>query len=1525
MKRSVFKTRAARSISWLLIVSLLCGLIPPMTLPAFSAEQSVWVELDGERITAAALPEDAKLRFRAVCAEGAQSYQWEIRQREPDRWIRIADGASQYLFVTRALVSSMLDEANCAYLRCAVVTEGGEKCLTDPVKVSLSLTVPETEGALPFSELPLRRASARATESEFTTYSIVINYLFDDNTIAFEPYGATVAAGSSFRPEPIESHKILGYEPFRRVGNEYVPAETVIFDIESVTEDIVVNVIYEPALVKFAVHHYLQNVQDDGYTLSDDRITYEQALTGSTVGDGLALSEEELPGFQALSYEHLTVAADGSTVIEIRYDRNYYLVDFDMAGGYGTEPIYTRYGATVGANDPTRHGYVFDGWELISYGGNPPTAAQQSAFALSSGKTVSVPAASLRYRARWITQETTYTMVFWRENAEDNDYTYWGYLDGLPAMSGSLVSGQDYISRVSGIEDEAFFTFNESKTEKNKIVEGDGSTVVNVYYTRNYYTLTFKAAGLCTLAEDHTHTEDCYDQICGLGHVHDETCVATLICTTPEHTSHTADCILCGKTEHIHGSADCNCTVDEHVHTSSCYRNVGSVQTGLVNAPKNPEDGQIYRSSYRYYIHISGIWYAYNGWGVSSGDVVDPTCGKTAHTHGTDCDCAIEAHVHEDSCYRDSLHSHGEGCYLYSCGDISHSHTAACNRLICPKPAGHSHSSTCKNASRTNTVKTVYAKYGQSLRDLWPVTDGNGVTYSSGERWSPSDTDLYDYVLVYIDQMPGDDFTLTVDRSSNSTYTMNYYLQVLPGEAAGDDDVIVSYGGNTYKRYQQIKANYGRVTRAEDFFEIPGFDPYASSPAFSGDSITISGSNKVVDFYYNRSVHTISFHNNGTVLADRTAEGVMYGESVAPFEFTPPYPENLEPNAYTFGGWYTSPGCFAGTEADFETLTMPDGDLLLYAKWTPITHTVRVFKDKDKTVPLGPDQIVSHGDFATAPAGNVTNGNYVFLGWFYEEEENGKTVEKAFVFNGIPVLDDMDIYARWGSHFSVDYTIYYRLKDTDVDVAEPTVGRAVVGNNKTFYAKTENDLYEGYRTGFYPHTESHTITMSAEGDHVFIFEYTFVASMPYKVRYLDQETLQPLFPEKVVEENTLSVVTETFLTKDRMMPDAYQKRLVLSSDPTDEDGDGFADANVITFYYRYDEVHAFYRVVHSIQNMTGNAYREFRSEEFVGLIGESLTVSALTLTGFTYESSLTTLNGVPVPDAGPTVSTTLTEEGALIEFFYNRESYPYLVRYLDLEGREVESTKTAQASFGLQVIEYAPDLSAKGYVLASEGVKTHTVSANVEMNVIEFYYQEKTVTLKYQIVGPEDCGSLTQGSENVSAISGTAVGSSPMVKNGFLFLGWYRDEACTVPVEASWVDENHLLTPQKEGAIWTGGTFYASFGAMKTDLTITTTGAVSWDEGQIFLFRIKGKADTDTAAVDLRVTVVGNGSVTVTELPVGEYEICEETAWSWRYENDEAARALTLSYSSEGTTLVFDNRRESGKWLDGNAHRDNRF
>ncbi len=1529
---STFKNRRIlRVVALIMSVVMIITTYMVTSVPVLSADVNdtaePYITLDGERVSSVILEENAKLRLEVVSEYSEVGYCWQIEDPlEEDRWINVSGSLTEYLWVTYALVGSMVKPDGTVALRCCVTSENSEY-YTQPVTVSVSYNVTSKDNStIPevlFSSADSMLAEPKANE-DFTTVSIVINYLFDNNAIAFEPYGASVAKGSDFSAS-VPSPSVVGYAPFRRVDEDYVDASVVEIDLKNVQDNVTINVIYEPALVNFSVHHHLQNLLDDDYSIHYDLITNGKALTGSVVGDGLALTEEQLPGFKALAYEKLTVAADGSTVIEIRYDRNYYLVDFDMNGGYGSEPVYTRYGATVGANDPIRHGYVFDGWELMSYGGETPTDEQKSMYEISHDKTIIVPAANLRYRARWITQETEYTVVFWKENANDDGYSYWGYLDGRVAMSGSHVNGQDLkdlIKQVDGIDDEQYFTFNSQKSDKNVLVEGDGSTVVNLYYTRNYFTLTFKAKGLCTIPEDHTHGDACYKKVCDLGHTHTAECVPELICTVEEHPSHTEECIICGIEEHVHGTIGCDCTIAEHSHTVNCWRNIGSLTTGLTRAPASPKNGQIYRYSSRYYIYVNGSWYRYNGWGVTNNSIVDPSCSNEEHTHGTDCNCDKDEHAHSDSCFKDTLHTHNDSCYKYSCGAIEHVHTTECNRLICGITENHSHSSTCRSSSGTNTVKTVYRKYQQSLEDLWPVTDDNGVIYDDGQRWSPSSSSYYSNVLVYIAKMPPDDFTLTLNTASYETYTMHYYLEVLPGESY--DKV---YDGRYYALDKTIKAIYNYITKAEDFFDITGFEQYESDPAFSNNQYDAGNSSIDVNFYYNRITdHHLEFKNNGTVLEDKSVAGIMFGARLESYNFEPPYPDNLEPNAYSFAGWYTTPQCFAGTEVDWENITMPEGDLLLYAKWAPITHTVRVFKDATLTEQIGSDQIVDHKAFAYAPSGYLTNGNYVFQGWFYMDNVNGVPTEKAFVFNGIPILEDMNIYAKWSSHVSVEYKINYKLHNTDIDIAEPTVGSAIAGHNKTFSAKAGDELYSGYQTGYYPLTNSHTITMSVDGTHEFTFYYVYVETMPYKVQYINSVTGQKLCDDLIVMDNSLSVVTETFKRFDKMMPDAYQKRLVLSADDSSVDENGIYASNVITFYYNSDEEHAYYRVVHYIQNMAGDTYREYRSEETVGVIGTEYTINAIMLTGFNFVGGKTKVNGALTPTSGTTVTATLGGEGMLIELYYDRQTVNYTVRYLDSNFDDIVDLKHGSGVFGEPIVEYAPSLDHLGYELVSDTVKTHTLSANAEHNVIEFLYQEKTVSLKYKIIGPAGCGTLSRYSENVSAISGNPEGSLPTVSEGFVFIGWFTDEACTQAVDSVVIGQNNLIKPTKNPSeVWSSVTYYAKYSALETDLTIETRSTDASDTNQAFIFNIKGKAGTDTEDINITVTIIGNGTTTITKLPTGDYTVTELTDWSWRYENSTAAREITLEYNDGAIVIIFDNSRENGQWLDGNSVKNNLF
>jgi len=1518
--RKTLKDIVKRATACLLALVLLFTTDMSFPFLISADENTPYILLDGEKTDSIVLREDARFRLFAVSESECDSFMWQIAHPEKNNvWINIDRANENKLWLTAALISSMADMAGKASIRCKI-TSGNDEFYTDPVVVTLSYNTKSStvESAVHGIAPRIKMKAAKPIADEYTTYSIVINYVFGDNSIAFESYGATVAAGSNFT-DPITSPTIVGYEPYRYMGDDYIPADVVYPEIYDIQENVTINVVYEPALVDFFIHHHKQDIYDDNYSVTPDKVTQSKAPTGTLVGDGLAFSEDEWQGFKPLAYERLEVAADSSTTIEIRYDRKYYLIDFEMNGGYGAEPVYTRFEATVGTDTPIRHGYIFDGWELVSYGGKTPTAEQKAMYDIN-GKTISVPAANLTYSARWIIGETKYTMVFWCENADDSEYSYWGHLDGLYAMSGDRVNGRDLISQVEGIDDEAYFEFNAQKSDKNVLVEGDGTTVVNVYYTRKLYTITFKAPGMCSIEANHKHGDDCYEAICGKNHVHSSECIRELICEKEPHSSHTDECIICKKELHVHGGIGCECNKTEHSHSIDCWgENVGSETSAPSRAPDNPENGYIYYRynifNTNYYIYLFGNWYRYNGEDVYSGLVLDPECNLEEHTHGTDCDCAEDEHLHNDDCYKDKLHTHSDDCYKYSCGEDEHIHENDCLRLICAYPENHNHSTSCNSSSQNNTVKLVKEKYGKSLDKIWPIKDDNNVSYNSGQRWTPSSSSYYKNVLVYIAQMPADDFTLTLSSSSASAYTMLYYLQTLPGE----EDYDVSLDGYNYKLLHTIVAKYNYVTKAEDFFDIMGYYQYKSSPSFSSNGQINTGGGEV-KFYYNRIVdHKLEFNNNGTVLENKSVSGIPYGSLLTDYNFTPDYPSNLEPAAYQFGGWYTSPGCFDGTEVKWDKLTMSAGDMMLYAKWTPTVHEVKVFLDSSLKTQIGNTEIVPHGSFANEPLTHIENENYIFQGWFYVDEGE----EKAFVFKGIPIRKSINVYAKWGSHAMVEYEIYYKLKDTDIDVAAPTFGSSIAGNNKTFEAKAGNDLYSEYQTGYYPNISSHTITMSITGDHKFTFYYNYVESIPYKVRYVDENGNDLLSPV-IITDNRLSVVTETFVKIDKRMPDAYQKRLILTSEGV-PDEDGVFDNNIITFHYKSDEVHAYYKVVHYIQNLMGNSYREYRSEELVGIIGNNYTVNAITLTGFRYESDQTTVVGGDFVINGNTVTATLGEEGLLIELYYNREEIGYLVQYVDQNMNTLIEDKYMTGIFGEQILEYAPNLSEIGYSLVSDNLKMLTLSAAQERNVIIFMYEEANASIKYEIVGPTNCGTLIPMTENIKAVNGTVNGSTATANPGFIFAGWYLDAECKTPVDPSLVDSDNKLVPVKNGAIWKDTTYYARFDALVTNLVISTHSVSHFDRDQSFIFTIEGKADSDQSDVKLTVVLLGNSSVTIENIPVGNYTVTLHDDWAWRFKGQETVKPLRLDYNDGHNSVSFVMSKSDNIWLDANSEKENIF
>ncbi|MDY2810643.1 MAG: InlB B-repeat-containing protein [Candidatus Faecousia sp.] len=661
---------------------------------------------------------------------------------------------------------------------------------------------------------------------------------------------------------------------------------------------------------------------------------------------------------------------------------------------------------------------------------------------------------------------------------------------------------------------------------------------------------------------------------------------------------------------------------------------------------------------------------------------------------------------------------------------------------------------------------------------------------------------------------------------------------------------------------------------------------------------------------YTRNSYNLSFYNYNAYVTGKD-RSVQFEAPLSGYDFKPEYPANLEKNAYVFDGWYTTAGCYGGSEADLSTMTMPASDVILYAKWTPKTHTVKTYLTKD-VMDNGGTELdiwteVPHGTTVEEPDA-PTNGAYTFVGWFYISDSGE---EKAFDFS-MPVNRDLNLYAKWSSNTLVTYTVKYAVENSDgtlTYIADDTTGSALAGTTKTFDAKTGTELKEDYRSGYFPKVSSHSLTMDIDGGvkNVFTFMYVAKPEVTYTVKYLEKGTEKQLADPKTVTTRD-AVVTEPFKQIAGYAPDAYQKQLVLA-----------AEGNVITFWYVRDEVHAPVRVVHWIQNIAGDGYTEYRSSTNLnGVIGNTYSETPLEIPGFQFNGTRSNASGKL--DAG----------GLLLELYYDRIEYPYVFRFIDqATGKEIAESEGGKARYQAQVTQTAKDIP--GYKLV--GTETQAINIAIEdpdhvagKNVKIFYYTEETVSIQYKVVGPTGCGTLDNYQENnLKVLTGTAAGSNPTAVNGYKFVGWYTDEACTRSVDTAWI-ANDRLTPQKTKPLgsemgYEAATYYAKFELDVFDLTIRKVGCAEIDENQGFLFRITGPN-----GFSIEVTVHGNGSKTIQGLQMGEYTVTEVESWSWRYQCQNNNQVVKSENVTDGeASVTFTNKRDFIFWLNGCAFADNRW
>ncbi|AZN43115.1 InlB B-repeat-containing protein [Paenibacillus albus] len=286
------------------------------------------------------------------------------------------------------------------------------------------------------------------------------------------------------------------------------------------------------------------------------------------------------------------------------------------------------------------------------------------------------------------------------------------------------------------------------------------------------------------------------------------------------------------------------------------------------------------------------------------------------------------------------------------------------------------------NNQEIQLVKTGYTFLGWNTE-----ADGTGIHYDVEASFT----------------MPSHDVTLYAEWESNLksvSYNGN-------GQTSGDVPIgSVSYG---IEDTVTVRANNVEEPLVKRGFTFDGWNTQANGLGEhydADDTFTMPSHNVVLYAEWTPNHYSVTYNGNsstaGYVPVDH--ESYVYGATVSVSDNDGETP--LTRTGYTFAGWNTaadgsgtSYSVSAGT-----TFTMSDANVVLYAQWMSIEHTVSFNSNGGSTVQ---SQTIAEGGHATLPQ-QPTRSGYTFVGWYGDSE-----LVTQFNFSETTINADRTIYAKW--------------------------------------------------------------------------------------------------------------------------------------------------------------------------------------------------------------------------------------------------------------------------------------------------------------------------------------------------------------------------------------------------------------------------------------------------------------------------------------------------------------------------------
>ena len=239
------------------------------------------------------------------------------------------------------------------------------------------------------------------------------------------------------------------------------------------------------------VHYvfFMENAEENARVFKTKATTKGNLTTIAT--DDVTAPEEDGYGFIGWYYDRKLTqpvknnevdVSKGNVTLWPRIEKGSWLIFESMGGTYVAPEFYTPGETLVEPAAPTRTGYEFRYW-----------SAEENGAKYDFNTTLTADTNKTLY-AVWKAVEVSYTVIHWQENANDDGYSFYA-MDTLSGITGEKTQATAKKENVSGknllgatVRDQVFT----ANAFEQKTIEGDGSTIVNIYYARKQYTLHFK-------------------------------------------------------------------------------------------------------------------------------------------------------------------------------------------------------------------------------------------------------------------------------------------------------------------------------------------------------------------------------------------------------------------------------------------------------------------------------------------------------------------------------------------------------------------------------------------------------------------------------------------------------------------------------------------------------------------------------------------------------------------------------------------------------------------------------------------------------------------------------------------------------------------------------------------------------------------------------------------------------------------------------------------------------------------------